>query len=146
MQGYEEAEVLTISTNDPKEQWIMDSACSYHMSPKRYWFFDFEGLDSGQVLMGNNQSCRIHGVGSVNLKMWDGSVKVITEVRFIPDLKRNLISLGTLDKKRFQLQGTRWCTEGYKKILGNHEWKLGARDVCLAKLHHHFRNKCHCTC
>lgn len=69
------------------------------MSPKRDLFFDFNEVDSEQVVMGNNQLCKIHGTGSVKLRMWDGSVKLITEVRLIPDLKRNLISLGTLDKK-----------------------------------------------
>lgn len=33
--------------------------------------------------------------------MWDGSLKIITEVRYIPELKRNLISLSTLDQKGF---------------------------------------------
>lgn len=101
LEAYEEAEVLTISSDDPKEDWIMDSGCTYHMSPRKDWFFDFKDLEAGQVLMGNNQSCKIQGIGSIKLRMWDGSLTVITEVRYIPDLKRNLISLSILDQKGF---------------------------------------------
>lgn len=47
--------------------------------------------------MGNNVSCEVKGIGSVKIKMWDGSVKTLTRVRHIPNLKRNLVSLGMLD-------------------------------------------------
>lgn len=70
-------------------------------------------VDFVQVLMGNNQSCKIHGSGTVKLRMSDESVKIITEVRFIFDLKRNLISLGTLDQKRFNNK----CQDGVLKII-----------------------------
>lgn len=33
--------------------------------------------------------------------MFDGSLKILKEVRYVPELKRNLISLGTLDKAGF---------------------------------------------
>ncbi|XP_073137773.1 uncharacterized protein [Henckelia pumila] len=99
MKGYEETEVLTISSDDPTDEWILESGCTYHMSPRKDWFSDFKEAETGYVLLGNNESCKILGVGSIKLKMWDGSVKILSDVRYIPDLKRNLISLGTLDQK-----------------------------------------------
>ena len=47
--------------------------------------------------MGNEQSCYIEGIGSVRFKMWDGIFKTLENERLVPDLKRNLISLGMLD-------------------------------------------------
>ena len=41
--------------------------------------------------------CRVQGVGSVRIKMPNKVERVLTNVRFIPELKRNLISLGMLD-------------------------------------------------
>ena len=32
------------------------------------------------------------------MKMFDGMVRTLTDVRYVPDLKKNLISLGTFDK------------------------------------------------
>lgn len=48
--------------------------------------------------MGNNQHCVVRGIGSVTLRLADGSLKFLKEVRYVPELKGNLISLGTLDK------------------------------------------------
>jgi len=47
--------------------------------------------------MGNNQSCNITGIGSVRFKIWDGSYRTLDNVRFVPNLRRNLIFLGMLD-------------------------------------------------
>ncbi|KAK2968032.1 hypothetical protein RJ640_003766 [Escallonia rubra] len=35
--------------------------------------------------------------GTIKIKMFDGIVRTLGDVRYIPDLKKNLISLGTLD-------------------------------------------------
>lgn len=37
--------------------------------------------------------------------MFDGMVTTLDEVRHVPDLKRNLISLGTLDSKGYKHSG-----------------------------------------
>lgn len=33
--------------------------------------------------------------------MWNGSIKILLEVKYISDLKRNLISLGMMDKNGY---------------------------------------------
>ena len=50
------------------------------------------------MTMGNNTTCRVVGVESVKMRMFDGMVRTLTDVRYVPDLKKNLISLGSLDK------------------------------------------------
>ena len=37
------------------------------------------------------------GIGTVRIKMFDGIVRELKEVRYAPQLKRNLISVGTLE-------------------------------------------------
>ena len=46
--------------------------------------------------MGNNQTCSVKGIGDITFKMYDNKLRVLTNVRYVPGLKRNLISLGTL--------------------------------------------------
>ncbi|PON84723.1 hypothetical protein TorRG33x02_194270, partial [Trema orientale] len=41
------------------------------------------------------------GIGSIRVKMHDGFERLLQDVRYIPELKRNLISLGTLDAKGY---------------------------------------------
>ena len=52
--------------------------------------------------MGNNASCKKVGIGTVRIKMFDGVVRILGDFRHVPDLKRNLISLSTLDAKGYK--------------------------------------------
>jgi hypothetical protein len=55
--------------------------------------------------MGDGISCKVVGIGSIRIKMFDGTVKILTEVRHVAEIRNNLISLGVLD------------TGGYKSIV-----------------------------
>lgn len=75
------------------------------MTPNRSWFEDFCEQAEGFVLFGDNKSCKIAGIGSIWFKLHDGNERLLTEVRYVPDLKRNLISVGELDKKGYLFKG-----------------------------------------
>jgi hypothetical protein len=47
--------------------------------------------------MGNSIPCKIVGVGSIRIRMFNGIVMELMDVRYVPELKSNLISLGVLD-------------------------------------------------
>ncbi|PHT34900.1 hypothetical protein CQW23_26700 [Capsicum baccatum] len=51
----------------------------------------------GVVLVENNIACKIIGKGTVRIKMHDAIVRTLRNVRCVPELKKNLISLGTLE-------------------------------------------------
>ena len=91
-------EVLAVSLNNDKIDWILDSGCTYHMCPTKSWFHSYNKIDGGKVLLGNNMSCNVVGIGSVQVKLDDGTVKTLSSVRHVPELQRNLISLGMLDE------------------------------------------------
>jgi transposase InsO family protein len=55
--------------------------------------------------MGNAIPCKFLGIDSIRIKMFDGTVKILTGVRHVPEIRKNLISLGVLD------------TGGYKSIV-----------------------------
>jgi len=46
--------------------------------------------------MGDDHSCNIEGMGTVRIKMDDGIVRELKAVRYVPKLKKNLISVGAL--------------------------------------------------
>ncbi|KAG8485735.1 hypothetical protein CXB51_019086 [Gossypium anomalum] len=103
-EDYNDSELLVASVNDSKvsEEWILDSGYTFHMSPNRDWFTTYETMSEGFVLMGNNDSCKIAGVGTIKVMMFDGFVRTLSDVRHVPELKRNLISLSTLNSKRYR--------------------------------------------
>lgn len=75
----------------------MDSGCSFHICPNRSLFSSLNMAGGGKVLIGNNMLYSVKGIGAIMLKLHDGTYKMLQDVRFIPELKRNLISLGMLD-------------------------------------------------
>lgn len=72
------------------------------MCPIRDWFSTYEGGSGGAVIMENNAPCKIIGVGTVRIRMLDGIVRTLTDVKHIPELKRNLISLSAVDSKGYR--------------------------------------------
>ena len=101
---YDGSEVMMVMSVEALIDWIMDSGGSYHMSPRLDVFFDFLECDGGSVLLGDNRECKIKGIGKVRLQLKDGSIFVLHNVRYIPELKRNLISLGTLEKEGYTVK------------------------------------------
>ena len=98
--------VLSVSTGCSGDAWVLDSACSYHMTPRRDWFTTYQSI-SGEVLMGNNMTCKVLGIGTMRIKMYDGVVRILSNVRHVPDLRKNLLSLGIFDS-----QGYKYTSEG----------------------------------
>jgi hypothetical protein len=63
----------------------------------RKWFSNYQSIDDGIVFMGNDFSCKNVGFGSIHIKIHDVSVRTSTDVRHVPELINNFISLGVLD-------------------------------------------------
>ena len=55
--------------------------------------------------MCNDASCNITGVGTVIIKMFDGILRMLRDVKHVPDLKWNFIFLSTLDSKGYKYIG-----------------------------------------
>ena len=57
--------------------------------------------------MGSDISCKILGIKSVKIRMYDGTVKTLAQVRSIPKLRNNVISMGVPDAVgyKFAVQG-----------------------------------------
>ncbi|KAH9684220.1 hypothetical protein KPL71_027928 [Citrus sinensis] len=84
-------------------EWILDTGATYHLCPIKEWFTDFRNLESGAVVMGNDQPCRTMEIGTIRLKMFDGMVRELKEIRFVPALKKNLIFVGALEAKGYKV-------------------------------------------
>lgn len=66
---------LVLSVTDCCSQldvWVLNSACSYHMTPRKDWFSSYESMATWNVLMGNDMTC-VFRIGSIAIKMHDGT-------------------------------------------------------------------------
>ena len=82
----------------------MDSGATWHMTPHRDWFYSYEPISEGSVYMGNDHALEIAGVGTIRLKMHDGTVRKIQGARHVKGLKKNLLSVGQLDNLGCKIQ------------------------------------------
>eukprot|EP00253_Pinus_taeda_P035023 PITA_35023 len=85
------------NTHVDHEAWLIDSGASFHFTPHREWFCEYEKYDGHDVFLGDDRKARIVGRGKVKLKLQSGRVRTLPSVLHIPALARNLVSVSKLD-------------------------------------------------
>lgn len=83
------------------DYWLLDSACSSHYTYHKEWFKSFEQCDDDNVCLGDNHRCKVEGVGTIRMKTHNESYVTLTNVKYVPTLRKNLISLGYLESKGY---------------------------------------------
>nr|GEV97066.1 retrovirus-related Pol polyprotein from transposon TNT 1-94 [Tanacetum cinerariifolium] len=96
-------DVLTVCSASTVDSWIMDTGASHHMMFSRDLFTSFNEWN-GTVKLGDDAVLFIKGYGIVQIKIHDGIVRKF-DCWFVPGLKKNLISLGTLAKNGLKYHG-----------------------------------------
>ncbi|RDY05996.1 hypothetical protein CR513_10086, partial [Mucuna pruriens] len=71
--GSESVEVLTMTTQEARKEWILDSWCSFHLTLIR--------TEGGSVLLRNNKSFKVIAAGTIRLKLHDGIERILDDVR-----------------------------------------------------------------
>ena len=113
-------EALFVASVEKCSSWVLDSACTFHICSHRDWFSDYVQSHAGEVVIGDGSTCEIIGIGSIYIQVHDGSIKKLIDVRFVPKLKRNLISLSTLEAMGFNfaaIDGVLKVSRGNRIIL-----------------------------
>uniref|UniRef100_I1NZF4 Integrase catalytic domain-containing protein n=1 Tax=Oryza glaberrima TaxID=4538 RepID=I1NZF4_ORYGL len=89
------------------DEWILDTTCLFHICINKDWFSSYKSMQNGDVVrMGDDNPCEIVGIGSVQIKTHDGMTCTLKDVRHIPGMARNLISLSTLDAEGYKYSGS----------------------------------------
>lgn len=95
------------------EVWLTDSGASRHMTYRRDWISNYRpNKDGGKVSLGDGEECDIAGEGVVYVKKYTNGLWCdarIENVLYIPNLKKNLFSVGACTKKGFEVNFTREC-------------------------------------
>ncbi|GFZ04053.1 hypothetical protein Acr_16g0006770 [Actinidia rufa] len=119
MADVDESEVLLAASDNGKSDWVLDSGSAYHLCRDRKVFSTYAACE-GRIWMANNTASRVVGRGSVRFRMADGRSVTLTEVRHVPNLRKNLISIGMLDSKGCSFEasgGILRVSKGNKEML-----------------------------
>ena len=103
------------------ESWILDSGASFHSSPSKELFQNFKSGSFGKVYLADNKALEIEGKGDVCIKTTSGNQWTLEDVRYIPRIKKNLISVGQLD------------STGYAIEFGKGSWKIVKGAMVVAR-------------
>ncbi|RVW46387.1 Retrovirus-related Pol polyprotein from transposon TNT 1-94 [Vitis vinifera] len=96
------SEVNLVGSN-PKEWWI-DIGATRHVCSDKKMFSTFEPIENGEkVFMGNSATSEIKGQGKVILKMTSGKELTLTNVLYVPEIRKNLVSGSLLNNHGFRL-------------------------------------------
>ena len=86
-----------------KERWIYTGATCHVCSDKKV-FSTFEPIETREkVFMGNFATLEIKGQGIVVLKMTSEKELTLTNVLYVPELHKNLVSSSLLNSHGFRL-------------------------------------------
>ena len=112
---------LIISLENTSDYWVVDSWDSCHATPHRKFFHDYVQGYFGDVLLGGDEPCKIVGMGKVHMKLNNGNEWMLKDVRNIPSMKINLISIGKL--------GDNVCLSMFGKMW----WKITKGTLIITK-------------
>ncbi|KAG6425107.1 hypothetical protein SASPL_115531 [Salvia splendens] len=62
-------------------------------------------IDGDNITMANNAICKVVGIGYIRIRTYDGVFCTLNDVRHVPQMTKNLISLSTFDSKGFSFKG-----------------------------------------
>lgn len=91
---------LNLTANSRLHEWILDSSTSFHVTSQDDWFENLHKSNDGHVVLCDNSAYNVVGIGDINLK-FDSFVHTLKDIKYIPELFRNLISVGRLEKADF---------------------------------------------
>lgn len=78
--------------------WYLDNGASNHMTGQRSKFKELDEGINGHIKFGDNSMVQIKGKGSIMLQCKNGEQRLLNEVYYVPNLCRNIISLGQLSE------------------------------------------------
>ena len=101
----------------------MDSGDSFRTTPHREIIQNYAVGDFGKVYLVDGSALGVVGLGDARISLPNGFVWLMEKVRHIPDLRRNLISVGQLDD------------EGHAILFVGDTWKVtkGVRVLARGK-------------
>lgn len=105
-------EYVFAAADDRTSAWVLDSEASSHMSNKREDFVNLRPLAfPAAICVADGTEVQATDIGSVSFAVPGGSTVTLTEVLFVPDLDRRLLSVAALTLKQVDVHfGNGMCS------------------------------------
>jgi hypothetical protein len=114
-------DALILYVDNIYESWVVYLRALFHATPHRKYFLDYVQGDFRQIHLGDDTPCKIVGIGKVKIKKRNGNQWLLKEVRHVPYLRKNTISIGKLE------------SEGSISIFTDKVWKVTKGSLVIEK-------------
>jgi len=84
-------------------------------------FANYEELDGSLMSIGDDHTCQLVGKDIIRIIMYDETLRELKEVRYIPSMTKNIISVGALE------------AEGLRGTLGEGVLKMSSGSLVILK-------------
>ncbi|TXG59678.1 hypothetical protein EZV62_014251 [Acer yangbiense] len=102
------SETLLLACNMAEDgannKWFLDSGCSNHMCGEKEMFTQLDESCTSSVKFGNDTTVPVMGKGKISITLKDGSQNAISDVLLVPNLHKNLLSVGQLSEKGYDIR------------------------------------------
>ena len=119
------AMISEIDMASEQSGWWLDCGATIHVCNNREMFKTFEAADGEEVQMGNGSRASVSGKGTIELNFTSGKKLTLLNVLFVPDIRKNLISVDLLDRRGFKIS-----VESGKAILTKNGMFVGKGFAC----------------
>jgi len=84
--------------------WLIDNGASRHFTGyKEVPHNLIEKETNLEIVLGDNMKYPVKGVGNVSLKLNQGNTIHLQDVLYVPNLKKNLVSISTMEYKGYKV-------------------------------------------
>ena len=95
---------LNMATTSTISDWFLDSGATVHVCNDKALFSSYNELEiSEEVLMGNHDSAKVLGKGTVMMNFTSGQKLTLVNVFHILEIKKNLVSANLMCKRGFKI-------------------------------------------
>ncbi|PRQ23286.1 putative RNA-directed DNA polymerase [Rosa chinensis] len=102
----EETLLMAFSAMSNGEQitWYLDTGCSNHMSGHKELFVELNESIRSEITFGNASRMPVKGKGKISIQLKNGMYNTISDVYYVPGLSHNLLSVGKLSEKGYDMR------------------------------------------
>ena len=101
--------------------WLIDSGASRHFTGYKEVLHNLIEKETNlEIVLGDNMKYPVKGVGNVSLKLNQGNMIHLQDVLYVPDLKKNLVSISAMEDKGYKVT----FSDGKVRI-----WKNNVKDA-----------------
>jgi hypothetical protein len=90
-------DALLLSVDNPLKSWVLDLRASFHTTTVHEILENNVAGDFKKVYFADGSALDIVGMGDVRFRVYSDLVWKLQEVRHVPKLVKNMISVGQLD-------------------------------------------------